>query len=137
MSSNRELGKRLITEAEKILRWELKTAVENKDWNLAVRRSQEVVELSLKGALKMLGIDFPKVHDVGMIFSNGAKEKGAPVSEDALTRIQQASKWLAEARAPAFYVERTYSKEDASRARRDALFILQAIKNAMLKNTKK
>ena len=137
MSSNRELGKRLIAEAGKILRWELKTAVKNKDWNLAVRRSQEVVELSLKGALKMLGIDFPKVHDVGMIFLNGAKEKGAPLSEDALTKIQQGSKWLAEARAPAFYVERNYSKEDASKARQDALFILRAIKSAMLKNTRK
>ncbi len=136
MSSNRELGKRLITQAERILRWELKTAVENKDWNLTVRRSQEVVELSLKGALKVLGMDFPKVHDVGLIFLSGAKEKGVSLSEDTLARIQQSSKWLAEARAPAFYVERSYSKEDASKARRDAVFILQTIRRAMLKSTK-
>nr|MDO8135601.1 HEPN domain-containing protein [Candidatus Njordarchaeum guaymaensis] len=136
MSSNKDLGKRLITQAERIMRWELKTAVENKDWNLTVRRSQEVVELSLKGALKILGIDFPKVHDVGMIFTKGAKEKGAPLQDDTLTRIQEVSKWLAEARAPAFYVERSYSKEVASKARRDAVFVLQATKSAVLKSTK-
>jgi HEPN domain-containing protein len=136
MSSNRDLGKRLIAQAESILRWELKAAVGNKDWNLAVRRSQEVVELTLKGALKMLGIDFPKVHDVAMIFSDGAKEKGVSLSQDTLQRIQQISKWLAEARAPAFYVERSYTKEDASKARRDALFTLQAIKGTMLKKGK-
>jgi HEPN domain-containing protein len=136
MSSNRDLSKRLLTQAERILRWELKTAMGNKDWNLTVRRSQEVVELSLKGALKALGIDFPKVHDVGMILSKGAREKGASLSEDTLARIQQVSKWLAEARAPAFYVERNYSKDDASKARRDALFVFRAVKGALLKNTK-
>ncbi len=34
-------------------------------WNLAVRRSQESVELALKGALAWAGLDVPKVHDVG------------------------------------------------------------------------
>jgi len=136
LSSNRELGRRLITQAQRILRWELKTAVENKDWNLTVRRSQEVVELSLKGGLKMLGIDFPKVHDVGIIFSNEAKEKGVSLPEDTLARVQQVSKWLAEARAPAFYVERVYSKEDALKARRDAVFVFQAMKRAVLESTK-
>jgi len=119
MNSHKELGMRLMAEAEKTLEWELKTSMEGKDWNLVVRPSQEVVELSLKGVLKLLGIDFPEVHDVGTIFSNGAKEKGASLSEDTLARIQQASKWLAEARALAFYAEKTYSKEDALRALED------------------
>jgi HEPN domain-containing protein len=136
VSSNRELGKRLISEAERILKSELKPAMENRDWNLAVRRSQEVVELSLKGALKVIGMDFPKVHDVGMVFSNGAKEKGVSLPEDVLTRVQEVSKWLAEARAPAFYVERNYSKEDASKAKRDATFILRSVKGTILKSTK-
>ena len=34
-------------------------------WNLVVRRSQESVELALKGALAWAGIAIPKVHDVG------------------------------------------------------------------------
>jgi HEPN domain-containing protein len=81
-------------------------------------------------------MDFPKVHDVGMVFSSGAKEKDVPLSEDVLARMQQVSKWLAEARAPAFYIERNYSKEDASKAKRDATFVLQSIKATILKSTR-
>lgn len=131
MISNKEMGKRLIGEAGRICEWELETAINNEDWNLAVRRSQEIVELSLKGFLKFLGVDYPKVHDVGFIFLREAKNKGASFSEDTFRRIQEASKWLAEARAPAFYGERYYKKEEASKAYGDAVFVLQAIKNAI------
>lgn len=123
------MGKRPIGEAERICEWELETAINNEDWNLAVRRSQEVVELSLKGFLKFLGVDYPKVHDVGLIFSREAKNKGASFSEDIFRRIQEVSKWLAEARAPAFYGERYYTKKDADKAYEDAVFVLQVIKN--------
>jgi len=34
-------------------------------WNLVVRRCQEAVELALKGALVSVGIQPPRVHDVG------------------------------------------------------------------------
>lgn len=135
MNSNKEKGKKLMIEAEEIYGWELKTAVERQDWNLAVRRSQEIVELYLKGALQLLGIDYPKVHDVGTIFLKEAKNKGLNLPEDTFSRIREASRWLAEARGPAFYGEKDYKKEDAFKAYEDATFILQAIKNAMLKST--
>lgn len=131
MNSNKELGERLIDEAERICKWDLKTAIEKEDWNLAIRRSQEVVELSLKGALKFLGIDYPKVHDVGFIFFKEAKNRGLHLSEATFLRIQEASKWLAEARGPAFYVEKNYGKEEAMKAYEDALFVLKTIKNVM------
>lgn len=38
-----------------------------KSWAFTVRQSQECVELSLKGALNLIGIDPPKWHDVGLI----------------------------------------------------------------------
>lgn len=34
-------------------------------WNLVVRRSQEAVELALKGALLWAGLEVPRVRDVG------------------------------------------------------------------------
>lgn len=40
------------------------------------RRAQEVVELAWKGALKMLGVDHPKVHDVALVFSGGCSKSG-------------------------------------------------------------
>lgn len=134
MISNKELGQRLVAEASRICEWELRTAIENEDWNLAVRRSQEVVELSLKGALKLLGIDYPKVHDVGFIFLKEGKNKGVHIPEDTFLRIQEASKWLVEARGPAFYVEKNYSKEEAMKAYEDAIFVLKTIKNVMLRS---
>jgi HEPN domain-containing protein len=134
MISNKELGKKLITEAERIYKWELNTAIENEDWNLAVRRAQEIVELSLKGALKFLGVDYPKVHDVGYVFIKEAKNKGMQLSEDNFMKIQEASKWLTEARAPAFYAEKNYSKDDALRAYEDAVFVIQTIKNVILRS---
>jgi HEPN domain-containing protein len=81
-------------------------------------------------------MDFPKVHDVGMVFSNGAKEKGVSLSEDVLTRIQEVQSGFTEARAPAFYVERNYSKEDASKAKRDSTFVLRTVKTTILKSAK-
>ena len=37
-----------------------------------MRQSQEAVELSLKAALRLIGIDYPNWHDVGSVFE---KEK--------------------------------------------------------------
>lgn len=77
--TNYEAGERLIREAGKILSRDLKGALESGDHNLAVRRAQEVVELLLKGSLKILGVDYPKVHDVGPVFVQRAKEKQIPL----------------------------------------------------------
>ena len=57
MKNTREGGIRLIQEAEGILRRDAQGALNEKDFNMAVRRAQEVVELTLKGALKILGVD--------------------------------------------------------------------------------
>jgi HEPN domain-containing protein len=40
---------------------------EKEAWNLAVRRSQEAVELALKCALYWARIEVPRIHDVGPI----------------------------------------------------------------------
>ena len=62
--NNSELNHRLLTEAELIME-EVKRAFYNRSWNLVVRRAQEVVELSLKSLLKLMGVEYPKTHDVG------------------------------------------------------------------------
>ncbi len=68
MTTDRELGERFLKEAEWIFEIDLKNALREENYNIVVRRAQEVVELSLKGCLRMLGIDYPKVHDVGSVF---------------------------------------------------------------------
>jgi len=70
---NEERADRLLSEAESIFN-EIEQALESENWNLTIRRAQEVVELILKGLLAQLGIDYPKVHDVAPIFKRSVEE---------------------------------------------------------------
>jgi HEPN domain-containing protein len=58
--TNYERGENLLNDAE-IYYEEMQRMFEKGKWNIVVRRAQEVVELSLKGILKIMGIEFPKV----------------------------------------------------------------------------
>ena len=51
----------------KIILEEAEHLKDQKAWNLVVRRCQEAVELALKGALLWIGINVPRIHDVGGI----------------------------------------------------------------------
>lgn len=116
---NFERGKLLLKEAgeyyEEVLR-----AFERQSWNVVVRRAQEVVELSLKGLLKIMGIEFPKVRDVGTFFVQAVSEKGLTVERSLLEEIKRISARLSETRAPSFYMEEVYSEEEAQQAKNGA-----------------
>lgn len=131
MKNTREEGIRLIQEAEGILRRDAQGALNEKDFNLAVRRAQEVVELVLKGALKVLGVDYPKVHDVAPLFSDQIQQKRGINDLTALQRIEEISLWLAESRAPSFYFDREYGREDAGQALEDATFVVNEVKKLL------
>lgn len=88
MKSMQEEGLRLIQEAEGILRRDAQGAFNEKDFNMVVRRAQEVVELTLKGALKTLGVDYPKVHDVAPLFSDQVRQKRGTDDPTVLQRIE-------------------------------------------------
>ena len=128
--NNFEKGNELIQEADRIFNREVNPvrdvslngvnkAMEDQDYNLVVRRSQEVVELALKGALRILGIDYPKIHDVSDIFARRLKEKMIEFPEKHLEKIKEISMWLSESRAPPFYLEKRYQEEDAKQALND------------------
>ncbi len=132
MTTNREMGERLLNEAQWIFEKDLKSAIEDENHNIAIRRAQEVVELSLKGCLRILGIDYPKVHDAGFVFVKEAGKK-LQFDKNTLTEIERISRWLSEARAPSFYGERDFTSEDAKKAFHDAGFVLKEIKTAIEK----
>lgn len=127
MTTSKEQGEKLLKEAQWIFEKDLKGAIEEENYNLAIRRAQEVVELSLKGCLRILGIDYPKVHDAGLLFVNEAGKK-LNFNKNTLTEIERISRWLAEARAPSFYGERDFTSEDAKKAFKDAAFVITEIK---------
>ncbi|MEN3010619.1 MAG: HEPN domain-containing protein [Candidatus Bipolaricaulaceae bacterium] len=59
-----DLAKRDLRRAELILE-EARAYLQKKAWNLVVRRAQEATELALKAALRSVGVEPPRVHDVG------------------------------------------------------------------------
>jgi len=73
-------------------------------YHRAVRRAQECVELSLKATLRLLGVEYPRQHEVGELVRRVIVERASPewfLSE--LPTIVLISKRLVESRGPAFY----------------------------------
>jgi len=86
-----------------------------------VREAQETVELALKGILRHVGVEPPKLHDVGGLLLDFADRLPAPVRARA-KELAEVSKWLRKEREFAFYGEvdfiptEEYTQADAERA---------------------
>ena len=81
---------------------EAKTYLDKGEYHIAIRRSQECCEVALKALLRFLGIEYPKVHDVGMVVDQILAKKLR--SDPAVRmRIKEISRRLAEQREAAFY----------------------------------
>lgn len=124
---------RLLREAEYIFQDEVVSAMTEKEYNLVVRRAQEVVELAVKAAIKWLGADFPKVHDPTGILAELAT-KGWQISAEDLDRIRTISSDLAKDRAPAFYWEEEFTEEQAKKAQQDAELVLTHVRALFASN---
>jgi len=124
--TNLERGNKLIIQAGELLK-EAKRAYQNSRYNIAVRRSQETVELALKGLLIILGIEYPKIHDVGTVFYEQTQAKGVEIKEKNLEKIRFISSQLAKEREASFYMEKDYMKEEAEEALEGANFVLSQV----------
>ncbi len=58
------LGRSYLSKATKRLKI-LPVLLQEEAFSDVVREAQEIVELALKGALRLIGIEPPKIHDVG------------------------------------------------------------------------
>lgn len=94
-----------------------------------IRESQEIVELSLKGMLRFVGVEPPKFHDVGGLLVEH-KEKFAPEISRHLKKIAAISKKLRKERELAFYGDidfiptEEYTSHDASEAIQETRFVV-------------
>ncbi|MCS7116734.1 MAG: HEPN domain-containing protein [Nitrososphaerota archaeon] len=79
-----------------------KDALLEGNYPYAVRLSQECVELSLKATLKIVGIEYPKVHDVSDILLE-VKERFPEWFKVELDFLCYSSKVLAKKRELSFY----------------------------------
>jgi len=103
---------------------DMERALAEKEWNIAVRRAQEVVELALKGLLALMGVDYPKEHDPADVFARAVHERGLAMEGKTLEEIRVFSARLAHRRAPAFYFEIRVEEQEARQAAKDAAQML-------------
>ncbi|MCP9469347.1 MAG: HEPN domain-containing protein [Nitrospira sp.] len=101
-----------------------------------VREAQELVELALKGMLRAVGIEPPKLHDVGGLLRDhrGRFPEDVRSVLDDLARI---SKRLRKERELAFYGDvdfiptEEYTVKEARQAYRDAELVLQTARRVI------
>lgn len=132
--SLRDFAERLFQQAE--IRLEAaRLFVDQGAHAYVVRQSQESVELALKAALRLEGVEVPKEHDVGDVL----REVGDRFPEafrrhvDALAEV---SKVLYAARIPSMYGEEglgrgpdeLFSREDATQALEKAAFVVERVR---------
>jgi HEPN domain-containing protein len=114
----------------------LEVLAEERVWSDVVREAQELVELALKGALRVVGIDPPKWHDVGPILVESVRAFPDPFAT-AIPRLAEISRWLRRERELAFYGDidlvptESYGEQDAARATADALEVYAAVEQLM------
>jgi len=109
-----------------------KSALNRGAYPEVVRYSQECVELTLKAALRSVGIEYPKVHDVGDVLGLHA-DRFPRWFRDRLPELMRISTELAQKRGPSLYgieglgkpPSEIFGDEDARRALSDAELVYE------------
>lgn len=105
---------------------------EARSWADVVGESQEIVELGLKGLLRSVGVDPPRLHDVADVLEAERARLPAPVVE-RLGELSRASRSLRRDRELAFYGAEDltpsdfYRESDASEARTAARLVVETV----------
>ncbi|MDA2927677.1 HEPN domain-containing protein [Acidobacteria bacterium AH-259-G07] len=79
--TNQQMARGHLSRAYRILA-EAEGHYEQQAWNLVVRRCQEAVELALKGALRLVGLEVPRIHDVGVFLKKHNKRFRGKIAEE-------------------------------------------------------
>ncbi|MBC7091184.1 MAG: HEPN domain-containing protein [Nitrososphaeria archaeon] len=99
--NNIELASSYVTEARRRLRT-AENALKENAFAYCIRQSQEAVELALKAALRLVGIEPPKAHDVGPILLS-EKERFPKWFQEHIPDVAGTSRWLRREREPSMY----------------------------------
>lgn len=108
--------------------------LEEKDYSDVIREAQELVELALKGMLRFVGIEPPKVHDVGSYLIEYKHLFSEEIQVD-IEKLAEISKKLRKERELAFYGDidfiptESYSLEEAKQVIQDAEFVVSKIEH--------
>ena len=109
-----------------------------RSWADVVRESQEVVELALKGLLRLARVDAPRVHDVSQALLDN-REKMPVAVQPHLERLADHSRDLRRDRELSFYGSEDltptdfYRETDAREARDKARDTVAVAKSALVR----
>ena len=129
---NRDLAADHLRRAEARLR-ALDVLYEAESWADVVRESQEVVELTLKGLLRAVGVEPPRIHDVADVLEAERSRLPAGLRAD-LPRLVAASRALRRDRELAFYGAEDltpsdfYRQADGTVARDSARLVVKLVR---------
>ncbi|MCD6510558.1 MAG: HEPN domain-containing protein [Thermoprotei archaeon] len=98
---NIEMAKDYILRGKRCLR-EAELAFSEEDAAMTIRRAQEALELALKALLRLLGIEYPRTHDVSDVLLE-FKDKLPEELRDGIEELAKLVAELAAIRGPAFY----------------------------------
>lgn len=113
--TNGERADRLLAEASSVAD-EMRAAAVRHAWNLTLRRAQEVIELTIKGLLNELGVEYPRIHDPVPMFVESLQSRRIEADPKFLERLAPVSAHLARVRGPAFYQEIAVTEAEAREA---------------------
>ena len=132
-----DFAKDLLFESK--LRLETAETVLNKNaYAYCIRQCQEAVELCLKAALKLIGIDYPKWHDVSDVLIT-SKTRFPAWFQKIISKLAGISKFLAAQREAAMYgVEISkkspsslFNKKNAQEALEDAKICVENVEKLL------
>jgi HEPN domain-containing protein len=123
---NIEYAQALLLEAEARIDT-ASSQVKSRRYAYVVRQSQEAVELSLKAALRLVNVDFPKQHEVSDVLLQNVSKYPSWFSKEFPT-IARISRELYQKRIPSMYGEESngkgpselFSRDDAREASNNA-----------------
>lgn len=119
---NKRMAEIFSREAEALLE-EGNEAMVRGRYHRAIRLSQESFELAMKSCLRSVGIEYPKVHDVGDVLEEN-RQRFPSWMQSMLPTLEEANTWLVEKRGPAMYGDEVggvpaaelFTRDDAKRA---------------------
>ena len=107
----------------------LQVLFDNDGYSDVVREAQEIVELALKGMLRLAGMEPPHWHDVGKLIREH-RDRFPGVTNAGIGRLAEVSTALRKERELAFYgaidfiPTEEYTREQAQRALDDAKWVV-------------
>lgn len=127
---NIDIAKGYIEDAEIILA-EAQESFNNGHYHRVIRKCQECVELSLKGLMRLKGIEYPKSHKIGSVLVDTLKDSDIDIV--ILQKVADISDQLAIDREPSFYgseeglTRELFDEDDATGALENAKFVIRFV----------